>query len=118
MIVLVHILLLLGLSVVQSTFTSPADVRSTIKIDRIEDYEDLYVAAKLSIDVFFRDSEIEDLISKASKAGAQLVTTTKDFVRLPPNTMTSITAMDIELNWVNQNQIKALLEQVLDNSNA
>ena len=66
----------------------------------------------------FRNSEIEELISKASKAGAQLVTTTKDFVRLPPNTMTSITAMDIELNWVNQNQIKALLEQVLDNPNA
>ena len=66
----------------------------------------------------FRNSEIEDLIRKASETGAQLVTTTKDFVRLPPNTINSITAMDIELNWVNQNQIKALLEQVLDNSNA
>ena len=66
----------------------------------------------------FRNSEIEDLIKKASKTGAQLVTTTKDFVRLPPNTINSITAMDIELNWVNQNQIKALLEQVLDNPNA
>ena len=66
----------------------------------------------------FRNSEIEDLIRKASETGAQLVTTTKDFVRLPPNTINSITAMDIELNWVNQNQIKALLEQVLDSSNA
>jgi tetraacyldisaccharide 4'-kinase len=66
----------------------------------------------------FRNSEIEDLIRKASETGAQLVTTTKDFVRLPPNTINSITAMDIELNWVNQNQIKTLLEQVLDNSNA
>ena len=66
----------------------------------------------------FRNSEIEDLIRKASETGAQLVTTTKDFVRLPPNTINSITPMDIELNWVNQTQIKALLEQVLDNSNA
>ena len=66
----------------------------------------------------FRNSEIEDLIRKASETGAQLVTTTKDFVRLPPNTKNSIIAMDIELNWANQNQIKALLEQVLDNSNA
>ena len=66
----------------------------------------------------FRNSEIEDLIRKASETGAQLVTTTKDFVRLPPNTINSITAMDIELKWVNQNQIKTLLEQVLDNSNA
>ena len=66
----------------------------------------------------FRNSEIEDLIRKASETGAQLVTTTKDFVRLPPNTKNSITAMDIELNWANQNQIKALLEQVLDNPNA
>ena len=69
MIVLVHILLLLGLSVVQSTFTSPADVRSSIKIDRIEDYEDLYVAAKLSIDVFFRDSEIEQSRSDSNIFG-------------------------------------------------
>ena len=66
----------------------------------------------------FRNSEIEDLIRKASETGAQLVTTTKDFVRLPSNTINSITAMDIELKWVNQNQIKTLLEQVLDNSNA
>ena len=66
----------------------------------------------------FRNSEIEDLIRRASETGAQLVTTTKDFVRLPPNTINSITPMDIELNWVNQTQIKALLEQVLDNSNA
>ena len=66
----------------------------------------------------FRNSEIEDLIRRASETGAQLVTTTKDFVRLPPNTKNSIIAMDIELKWVNQNQIKTLLEQVLDNSNA
>ena len=66
----------------------------------------------------FRNSEIEDLIRRASETGAQLVTTTKDFVRLPPNTKNSIIAMDIELNWANQNQIKALLEQVLDNPNA
>ena len=63
----------------------------------------------------FRNSEIEDLIRRASETGAQLVTTTKDFVRLPPNTKNSIIAMDIELNWANQNQIKALLEQVLGN---
>ena len=66
----------------------------------------------------FRNSEIEDLIRRASETGAQLVTTTKDFVRLPPNTKNSIIAMDIELNWANQNQIKVLLEQVLDNPNA
>ena len=66
----------------------------------------------------FRNCEIEDLIRRASETGAQLVTTTKDFVRLPPNTKNSIIAMDIELNWANQNQIKALLEQVLDNPNA
>jgi len=66
----------------------------------------------------FRNSEIEDLIRRASETGAQLVTTTKDFVRLPPNTKNSVIAMDIELNWANQNQIKALLEQVLDNPNA
>ncbi len=66
----------------------------------------------------FRNSEIEDLIRRASETGAQLVTTTKDFVRLPPNTKNSVIAMDIELNWANQNRIKALLEQVLDNPNA
>ena len=50
--------------------------------------------------------------------GAQLVTTTKDFVRLPPDMIGAIVVLDIELSCINETQIKSLLEQTLEKQNA
>ncbi|MEC9100361.1 MAG: tetraacyldisaccharide 4'-kinase [Pseudomonadota bacterium] len=66
----------------------------------------------------FTKNEILDLTKKAFEMGAQLVTTTKDFVRLPPDMIGAIVALDIELSCINETQIKSLLEQTLEKQNA
>ena len=66
----------------------------------------------------FTKNEILDLTKKAFEMGAQLVTTTKDFVRLPPDMIGAIVALDIELSCINETQIKLLLEQTLKNQHA
>jgi len=47
----------------------------------------------------FRASEIAGLRRRAAEAGAKLVTTAKDFVRLPPDLRDGIAVLEIEVCW-------------------
>lgn len=58
-------------------------------------------------------TEIQSLRKKAKNKHATLVTTAKDFLRIPPRVRSHIQVIDIELKLEESKQIKGLLEQIL-----
>jgi len=58
-------------------------------------------------------AEIDALHRRAKLLGAQLVTTQKDFVRLPENLRANIMPVDVKVTWENEDQLNALLQQVI-----
>jgi len=61
----------------------------------------------------YSPAEIEALHRRAKLLGAQLVTTQKDFVRLPENLRVDIVPADVKVNWENEDQLNVLLQQVI-----
>jgi tetraacyldisaccharide 4'-kinase len=60
----------------------------------------------------YRDTELSSLRRAAASAGARLVTTRKDWVRLPPAARAGIDVLDVELRWHDKNAIDALLARL------
>jgi tetraacyldisaccharide 4'-kinase len=61
----------------------------------------------------FRPGEIAALREEAERAGARLVTTAKDIVRLPVGLRTRIEVLDIEIGWPEPDLLDRLLAPVL-----
>jgi tetraacyldisaccharide 4'-kinase len=57
----------------------------------------------------YRAGELAALREAAAKASAQLVTTRKDWVRLPPAERADIAVLDVELRWRDEDTLDALL---------
>ncbi len=57
----------------------------------------------------YRPDEIMRLVEMASEAGAEPVTTEKDFVRLPPEARLMVRAVPVELEWRDEAAIDGLL---------
>ncbi len=62
---------------------------------------------------FYRDHEIMILADKADKLRALLVTTAKDFVRLPEHLRSLVAYIEVEVEWENPNQLDILLEKAM-----
>ena len=61
----------------------------------------------------YREDEVARLIEAAQRAGAVLVTTAKDFVRLPENLRRAVTVAGIELRFDEPGALDALLKPIL-----
>jgi tetraacyldisaccharide 4'-kinase len=61
----------------------------------------------------YRDDEIARLAAAAATAGARLVTTAKDFVRLPQTRRDGIGVLDVAIAWREPDRLNALLERAL-----
>jgi len=61
----------------------------------------------------YNAAEIDALHRRAKLLGAQLVTTQKDFVRLPENLRAGIVPVDVKVTWENEDQLNVLLQQVM-----
>jgi tetraacyldisaccharide 4'-kinase len=61
----------------------------------------------------YADAELAKLRGEAAGVGARLVTTRKDWVRLPPGQRADIAVLDIELRWHDEAALDALLAPVL-----
>lgn len=63
----------------------------------------------------YSDHEIMILADKADKLKAQLVTTAKDFVRLPEHLQALVAVIEVDLQWDSADNLDRLLEPVLTN---
>ena len=61
----------------------------------------------------FTDADMVELMRQASTYQAKLVTTTKDFVRLPKRMQKNVSVLPIELVWKNKVAIKSFLKKGL-----
>lgn len=59
------------------------------------------------------DSDLSNLINKAEKSGAGLITTEKDEVRLPLFARKKVKILPIKIVWEDEKQIKDLLEKII-----
>lgn len=59
----------------------------------------------------FTDTEIENLQKDAASRSAQLVTTTKDYVRLTPKLKTLVTPFHVDLKWQDEQAILGLVNR-------
>jgi len=59
---------------------------------------------------FFTDSELRSLVDQAQRSNSALVTTEKDWVRLPPSWRKQVSSMPIELVWRDDDAVGRLLE--------
>jgi tetraacyldisaccharide 4'-kinase len=57
----------------------------------------------------YRANELASLRREAASAGARLVTTTKDWVRLPPAERADIAVLEVELRWREERALDVLL---------
>ena len=57
----------------------------------------------------YRAGELAALRREAAAAGASLVTTAKDWIRLPPDERADIAVLDVELRWRDKTALDALL---------
>ena len=61
----------------------------------------------------FRAAEIDLLRRKAAHAGARLITTRKDIVRLPPELRAGIEVLEVEVRWLDPAAIAQLMAPVI-----
>jgi tetraacyldisaccharide 4'-kinase len=61
----------------------------------------------------YRAHEIDQLFRAAERARARLVTTAKDFVRLPPPSSTTIEVLEVEIRWADPAALIDLLRVVV-----
>lgn len=62
----------------------------------------------------FARAELERLKENAAREGLRLITTEKDWVRIPPEAREGVFTLPIEVAWQNENEIDALLEPVVN----
>jgi tetraacyldisaccharide 4'-kinase len=62
---------------------------------------------------FYQPHELSALRGEAAAAGARLVTTRKDWMRLPSAERAGIEALDVELRWHDQAAVDALLAPLI-----
>jgi len=62
----------------------------------------------------YRGGELDALRRDAASAGAQLVTTAKDWVRLPQAERADIAVLDVELRWRDEPALREVLAPLLD----
>jgi tetraacyldisaccharide 4'-kinase len=62
----------------------------------------------------YRADELAALRRDAERAGARLVTTAKDFVRLRPGERADIEVLDVELRWRDESALNALLAPLVE----
>ncbi|MEZ5648337.1 MAG: tetraacyldisaccharide 4'-kinase [Alphaproteobacteria bacterium] len=61
----------------------------------------------------YKRKEIAQLLAEAAATQSRLITTTKDFVRLPSDLRHSILVLPITVTWENPQKIETLLDEVL-----
>lgn len=61
----------------------------------------------------YTNEDIEKLINKAAKAGAKLITTSKDIVKIDPEIAKNIQVLEIEIDWGSTEILKNILSPVL-----
>jgi len=61
----------------------------------------------------FTDREIDRLRQEAARAGAQLVTTAKDWIRLSPPLRTGIAVLEVAISWDDEAAVAQLVAGVL-----
>ena len=61
----------------------------------------------------FQESELISLNQQANEFEAQLVTTKKDYIRLPENAQAFVKSIEMTLTWTDEKKLNSLLEQVL-----
>jgi tetraacyldisaccharide 4'-kinase len=61
----------------------------------------------------FSDAEIVRLRHEAERAGARLVTTAKDWVRLPPRLRGGIEVLEVQIRWHDAAEVRRLVAKVL-----
>jgi tetraacyldisaccharide 4'-kinase len=66
----------------------------------------------------FADAEIARLRHEAERTDARLVTTAKDFVRLPPRLRGGIEVLEVEIRWHDSAAVTDLVANVLPNPSA
>jgi tetraacyldisaccharide 4'-kinase len=66
----------------------------------------------------FRDSELDRLRRDAERAGARLVTTAKDIVRISPANRLGLEVLDVEIEWQDSAALDELIAPVLSRSTA
>ncbi|HEV8680939.1 MAG TPA: tetraacyldisaccharide 4'-kinase, partial [Stellaceae bacterium] len=64
----------------------------------------------------FAESEIAELRREAERHGASLVTTAKDWVRLPARLRDEIAVLEVEIRWHDAAAVTRLLSGILDRS--
>jgi tetraacyldisaccharide 4'-kinase len=64
----------------------------------------------------FRAAEIDALRRDAERAGARLVTTAKDIVRVPPALRAGIEVLEVEIRWSDPGALDRLMMPVLQSA--
>lgn len=59
----------------------------------------------------YNEKDVRTLVEKSQKANIPLVTTRKDWVRLPPRYQSAVEVLDVELHWENEIAITEFLRQ-------
>jgi tetraacyldisaccharide 4'-kinase len=62
----------------------------------------------------YAEAELARLAAEADGAGARLVTTAKDAVRLPPSWRARVAVLEVEVRWRDEADLAALLAPLLD----
>lgn len=62
----------------------------------------------------FTLAEVDQLVRAAQAAGAELVTTAKDAVRLPPAARTHVAVLDVSLAWHDEAALDRLLDPLIE----
>ena len=62
----------------------------------------------------YKNHDIEKLLEKASKQSANLITTEKDYIRIPEKYKKHITTLEITLKWEDQFALEAFLKDALN----
>ena len=97
-------------------------------IGRPGKFEDSLINAGLKLDAFysyadhhvFTQAELDELLRKAEKINARLITTAKDVKRIPLNFIkdNDIDILPVELNWEDESALKSFLEEKLKKAKA
>jgi tetraacyldisaccharide 4'-kinase len=61
----------------------------------------------------FRFAELEGLRRDAERAGARLITTAKDIVRIPPVRRLGIEVLQVEIRWADPAALAGLMQPVV-----
>jgi tetraacyldisaccharide 4'-kinase len=61
----------------------------------------------------FRFAELEGLRRDAERAGARLITTAKDIVRIPPVRRIGIEVLEVEIRWADPAALAGLIRPVM-----